>query len=129
MQQFNNLKFNNMAKFMKKIQNGYEKFQIRGAIKEIMRNYGLRSISLSNYFKYLNTTPTVKDVHSVKYDIMNGYIKVHKYRDNDTRCGEVYDTVDINTYKSAYNTILDILNDEDKIPSKIKRNILVKVNR
>ena len=118
-----------MANFMKKFKNGYEKFQVRGAIKEIMRNYGLRSISLSNYFKYLDVKPTIENVHSIKYDIMNGYIKVHKYRDNDTRCGEAYDTVDINTYKGAYNTILDILNDEGKIPSKIKRNILVKVNR
>lgn len=114
---------------MKKIKNSYEKFQVRGAIKEIMRNYGLRSISLSNYFKYLNITPLVKDVHSVKYDIMNGYIKVHKYRENNDKCGDAFETVSIETYKQTYNTILEILDAEHMIPSRVKRNILVKVNR
>lgn len=109
---------------------GYEKFQIRGAIKEIMRNYGLRTISLSNYYKHINAEPEAKDVHSVKYDIMNGYIKVYKYKDlNKNICGEAFDTVDIKTYNKVYSTILDILNNEHLIPSRIKRNILVKVNR
>ena len=127
-QRFNMIKF--MENILKRAKNGYEKFQIRGAIKEIMRNYGLRTISLSNYFNYLNTTPTV-GVHSVKYDIMNGYIKVYKFNDNvnNKKCGEAFDTVDINTYSNVYKTILDILNEENKIPNKIKRNILVKVSR
>ena len=115
----------------KAAKNSYEKFQVRGAIKEIMRNYGLRSISLSNYFKYLNVTPTVSNVHSVKYDIMNGYIKVHQYKNNknDNRCGEAFETVDMKTYHGVYETIMEILNNEHTIPSKTKRNIWVKVNR
>lgn len=118
-----------MSKKLNKSTNcGYEKFQIRGAIKEIMRNYGLRTISLSNYYKYLNISPIIKNVHSVRYDIMNGYIKVHQY-DNKNRCGDAFETVDIKTYNSVYSTIIDILDNEYKIPSRIKRNILVKVNR
>lgn len=108
--------------------NSLEKFQVRGAIKEIMRNYGLRTISLSNYYKHLNCTPDIEDVHSVRYDIMNGYIKVHKYNDKN-KCGDAFDTVDITTYNKVYNAILDIFKNEHLIPSQIKRNILVKINR
>lgn len=113
--------------FMKMKQN-YEKFQVRGAIKEIMRNYGLRTISLSNYYKYLNVTPEIKNVHSIRYDIMNGYIKVHKYN-NRGQCGTAFDTVDMDTYNNVYSAILKVLNTEHEIPSKVKRNILVKINR
>ena len=49
-----------MRKFMKKknvkVNASYEKYQLRGAIKEIMRNYGLRTISLANYNKWLGNT-------------------------------------------------------------------------
>lgn len=48
---------------MKTLKQNYEKFQIRGAIKEIMRNYGVRTISLKNYFDYLGITPTVDGIH------------------------------------------------------------------
>lgn len=117
--------------FMKKIKNNYEKFQVRGAIKEIMRNYGLRTISLKNYYDYINSESDNNNVHSVKYDIMNGYIKMHQYKTNDSqkRCGEPLETVDIDTYKYVYDTIVKILNSEHTIPNRIKRNILVKVNR
>ena len=120
-----------MRKIFNAMKTNYEKFQVRGAIKEIMRNYGLRSISLANYYKFLNVESEVKNVHSIKYDIMNGYIKVHKYKENknDTRSGDAFDTVDINTYRSTYDAILNILNNEHLIPNKVKRNILVKVSR
>lgn len=120
-----------MLKFLNTMKTNYEKFQVRGAIKEIMRNYGLRTISLANYYKFLNVEPEIKNVHSIKYDIMNGYIKVHKYKENknDIRSGEPFDTVDINTYHAVYNAIVKILNSESIIPNKIKRNILVKVSR
>lgn len=36
-------------KVINRAKNSYEKYQLRGAIKEIMRNYGLRTISLANY--------------------------------------------------------------------------------
>lgn len=57
-----------MFKFMRKIKNDYRKFQIRGAIKEIMRNYGLRTISLKNYRDFLNIELVTDNVHSVKYE-------------------------------------------------------------
>lgn len=117
-----------MFKFMGKLKNDYRKFQIRGAIKEIMRNYGLRTISLKNYKDFLNTELVTDNVHSVKYDIMNGYIKFHKYKENNDKCGDAFDTVSIETYQKIYSIILSIL-DNEQIPSKIKRNILVKVNR
>ena len=110
----------------------YEKFQVRGAIKEIMRNYGLRSISIKNYFDYTgDVTDVLKDVHSVKYDIMNGYIKVHNFKENDVkrRCGDAKETVSNDTYKAIYNVLDSLVKGEGKIPFKVKRNIMVKVNR
>lgn len=115
------------TKFLNKAKTSYEKFQIRGAIKEIMRNYGLRTISLANYDKFTENT-TCDNVHSVKYDIMNGYIHLHEYNKNG-RCGNAIENVDINLYKKVYKTILYILDNEHTLPSKVKRNILVKVNR
>ena len=70
-----------MKKKNVKTNTSYEKYQLRGAIKEIMRNYGLRTISLANYNKWLGTT-TVEGVHSVRYDIMNGYIHMHEFNSN-----------------------------------------------
>lgn len=106
--------------------NSYEKYQLRGAIKEIMRNYGLRTISIANYNRYLGNDTNV-GVHSVKYDIMNGYIHLHDYNPNG-KCGTPQENVDLETYADVYSTVLSILKNED-IPSKVKRNILVKVNR
>lgn len=106
--------------------NSYEKYQLRGAIKEIMRNYGLRTISLANYNRYLGND-TNNGIHSVKYDIMNGYIHLHDYKENG-KCGSAQENVDVETYANVYNTVLNILKNED-MPNKVKRNILVKVNR
>lgn len=108
-----------------------EKFQLRGAIKEIMKNYGLRAISVKNYFDFLGTTPTLENVHSVKYDIMNGYINVYKFKENDAkrRCGEQIDTVSNETYKEIYNILEKLIKNEVKIPYNKKKNIMVKVNR
>ena len=118
--------------FMKNLKQNYEKFQIRGAIKEIMRNYGIRTISLKNYFNYLGTTTTtLNDIHSVRYDIMNGYIKAYGYKNGDTlkRCGEPIETISINEYKIIYDILESLVTNRHNIPSKIKRNILIKVNR
>lgn len=112
---------------VKKVKNTYAKFQVRGAIKEIMRNYGLRTISLANYRKFLGDE-TKNDIHSVRYDIMNGYIHLHGFNEQG-KCGAPLDSVDITTYNDVYRTILNIFDNEETIPSKVKRNILVKVNR
>ena len=117
--------------FMKTLKQNYEKFQIRGAIKEIMRNYGVRTISLKNYSDYLGITPTVDDIHSVRYDIMNGYIVAYGYKENDPkrRCGEPLGTISNDTYKEVYNILENLVSNKHDIPSKQKRNILIKVNR
>lgn len=114
-------------KVINRAKSSYEKYQLRGAIKEIMRNYGLRTISLANYNDWSGDEDD-KTVHSVKYDIMNGYIHLHTYKE-DGRCGVPYDTVSVDMYNRVYNRILYILKNEETIPYKAKRNILVKVNR
>lgn len=116
--------FNNMMK-------NYEKFQIRGSIKEIMRNYGIRTISFKNYFDYLGTTPTLNNIHSVRYDIMNGYIKAYSYKKNDKlkRCGDPIETISNNDYKIIYDILDSLVTNRHNIPNKIKRNIIVKINR
>lgn len=117
--------------FMKTLKHNYEKFQIRGAIKEIMRNYGIRTISLKNYFDYLGITPTVDDIHSLRYDIMNGYIKAYTYKKGDKlmRCGDPIETISLNDYKIIYDILDSLVTNRHNIPSKQKRNILIKVNR
>ena len=91
-------------KIFKMMKQNYEKFQIRGAIKEIMRNYGIRTISIKNYFDYLGISPTIENIHSVRYDIMNGYIKAYAYKKGDKllRCGEPIETISLNDYKIIY---------------------------
>ena len=113
------------------LKQNYEKFQIRGAIKEIMKNYGLRAISLKNYFEFLEIEPTIENVHSIKYDIMNGYINVYKYKENDSKekCGDVYDTVTNTQYKQIYEVVDSIIKNEQNIPYKKRKNILVKISR
>ena len=117
--------------FMKNLKQNYEKFQIRGAIKEIMRNYGVRTISLKNYFDYLGITPTVDGIHSLRYDIMNGYIKAYAYKKGDKlmRCGDPIETISLNEYKIIYDILESLVTNRHNIPGKIKRNILIKVNR
>jgi hypothetical protein len=115
-----------------KITNFYEKFQLRGAIKEIMRNYGIRTISLKNYFDFVGKpTTTLQNIHSIKYDIMNGYVKAYKFKENDEkrRCGEPMETVSIDVYREVYNILEALIRNENKIPYKKKKNIMVKVNR
>lgn len=123
-------KFLNMN-ILKTMKQNYEKFQVRGAIKEIMRNYGIRTISIKNYFEYLGITPTIENVHSVRYDIMNGYINAFGYKENDPkrRCGEPLGSISNDTYKEIYNILENLITNKYNIPSKQKRNILIKVNR
>ena len=117
-------------KVINRAKSSYEKYQLRGAIKEIMRNYGLRTISLANYNKW-SGTETVAGIHSVKYDIMNGYIKAYGYKQGDSlrRCGDPLETISNNDYKEIYNILESLITNKHDIPSKQKRNILIKVNR
>jgi hypothetical protein len=110
---------------MKKTLN-YEKELYRGAIKQIMKVRGLRTISLANYNKWLGVTDN-KIIHSVKLDVQDGYVNIYGYK-ND-KCGEQIEDGTSDLYHSVYNQIMDIVNTEKTIPNKIKRNILVKVFR
>lgn len=110
----------------------YEKFQLRGAIKEIMRNYGLRSISIKNYLEYTGeNNELLNDVHSVKYDIMNGYVKIHNYPNNKNskKSGEARESVSNAVYKEIYNVIEKLVRGDVKIPHSQKRNIVVTIAR
>lgn len=106
----------------------YEKFQVRGAIKEIMRNLGLRAISISNYYKWLGKESMLPYVHSVRYDIMNGYIRIHTFGSNG-KSGPALENVSMPVYSQIYSIVLEILGKETLIPAKVRRNILVKINR
>ena len=49
--------------------------------------------------------------------------------ENDSRAGERLENLSIDQYDEAYRQVRNILADEDKIPSNIKRNILIKMSR
>ena len=111
----------------KKIKNFYEKRKIKSAIKDFMQEHGLRTISFANYRKWMGESMTC-GVHSVKININDGNVVLCPYKDNG-KCGEAFDYSESRTYKSAYNTIMEIMSKEKSIPSVHKRNILVKVSR
>lgn len=117
---------------MKKTPN-YQKELYRGTIKQIMKVRGLRTISLANYNSWLKETgvsqisPNVAQVHSLKLDVQDGYVNIFGY--NKNKCGEKIENASAELYEGVYNQVMDIINKEHVIPSKIKRNILVKVFR
>ena len=100
----------------------YKKELYRGTIKQIMKVRNLRAISIDNYFNWLGSEP-LTDLHSVKVDIQDGYINLF-----DRKNEKIVDASE-GLYAATYNTVMDIFNKEHTIPWKVKRNILVKVNR
>ena len=117
--------------FMQKVKKeNFRKEQIRGTIKQLMKVRGLRSISIANYYKWKMKEKN-KWLHSLKLDIQDGYLYLYGFRksENDSRAGERLENLSIDQYNEAYTQIMDILADEDKIPSNVKRNILVKIAR
>ena len=110
----------------------YKKEEYRGAIKQIMKMRGLRSISLANYYRWKEgTEANVHNVHSLKIGIMDGYLDLYKYKPiiGSTKCGEVLEDAPFNTYEQVYNDVMEILSNEKHIPYKVKRNILVGLSR
>lgn len=105
------------------------KESIRGTIKQFMRVRGLRTISLANYTKFMNQPVDDMNVHSVKFDIMNGYLYLHAFNQLNGKCGKQIENPSIDTYEQVYELFGNILQNEKAIPSKVKRNILVKVCR
>lgn len=115
---------------MKKKKTNYNKEQIRGTIKEIMRTRGLRSISINNYNKWLDKKIDEPWLHSIKINMEDGYLYMHGYRKNDNlRSGSIIDHPTEDMYLLAYSYVKEILENEDKIPSSQRRNILVKMCR
>ena len=117
--------------FMQKVKKeNFHKEQIRGTIKQLMKVRGLRSISIANYNKWKMKEKN-KWLHSLKLDIQDGYLSMYGFRksENDSRAGERLENLSIDQYDEAYRQVRNILADEDKIPSNIKRNILIKMSR
>lgn len=117
--------------FMQKVKKeNFHKEQIRGTIKQLMKVRGLRSISIANYNKWKMKEKN-KWLHSLKLDIQDGYLYMYGFRksENDSRAGERLENLSIDQYDEAYRQVRNILADEDKIPSNIKRNILIKMSR
>lgn len=108
----------------------FHKEQICGTIKQLMKVRGLRSISIANYNKWKMKEKN-KWLHSLKLDIQDGYLYLYGFRksENDSRAGERLENLSIDQYDEAYRQVRNILADEDKIPSNIKRNILIKMSR
>lgn len=106
------------------------KEQIRGTIKQLMKVRGLRSISVTNYHKWKKQDSN-EWLHSLKIDIQNGYLHMYGFRNSkyDTRAGKRLENLSIEQYNDAYMQVMNIIDDEEKIPSNVKRNILVKLAR
>lgn len=106
------------------------KEQIRGTIKQLMKVRGLRSISITNYHKWKKQDSN-EWLHSLKIDIQDGYLHMYGFRNSkdDTRAGKRLENISIEQYNDAYMQVMNIINDEEKIPSNVKRNILVKLAR
>ena len=108
----------------------FRKEQIRGTIKRLMKVRGLRSISIANYNKWKGQEEN-QWLHSLKLDIQDGYLYMYGFRksENDSRAGERLENLSFDQYDEAYTQVINILADEHKMPSNVKRNILVKMGR
>lgn len=103
----------------------FEKEQYRGTIKQLMKVYGFRTISLSNYYKWKGITPdNLSNVATLKYNLQDGYLNMFDHHNN-----KLDNETAANLYKDVYNTITEIFKNSDFIPYKKRRNILVKINR
>lgn len=112
----------------------FEKISLRASLKDMMKMRSLRTINVYNYrlWKYGKDADKHSPwLHSLKLNILNGYMDVFGPRVGipDHRSGSIIEDVTLPQYQEAYKMVKEILSDEACIPSKVKRNILVKVNR
>ena len=123
--------FTKMFKKNEKKSLDLEKITIRASLKDIMKMRGLRSISISNYRRYQgDENPNAYWLHSLRLDPMSGYINMFSPRTGtDPRAGAIITDTTLSQYQEAYKVVQDILTAEPTIPSKVKRNILVAINR
>ena len=109
---------------MKKIFN-FTKEQQRGTLKQVMKVKGLRTISLSNYLKWKNdSTTNIYPAATLKLNLQDGYLNMFDEYNN-----KLDNDVAANLYDKVYNLVTEIFENEEYIPYKKKRNILVKINR
>ena len=112
----------------------YKKEEYRGTIKQIMKVRGLRTISLANYNDWAGKkNDYANGVHSFKIDIQDGYVNAYgfsKTKKGEYTCSkEAIQDATADFYKNAYDAVMDVIQNEANIPSKIRRNILVSVSR
>lgn len=124
---------NTVAKKVKKPLD-YEKISLRASIKDFMKMRSLRAINVYNYREWKYGKDADKRcpwLHSLKLNVLNGYMDVFSPREGqpDHRAGTLIEDVTLPQYQEIYTIVKDIMNDEQYIPSKTKRNILVKINR
>jgi hypothetical protein len=122
--------FKNM--FGKKKSLDYRKIELRASLKDLMKMRGLRSINFANYHRWKNDNGNNESpwLHSLKLNLMDGYLYMYGYRNGtDPRAGQKIEDATAEMYGEAYSIVKRILDDEANIPSKVKRNILVKMAR
>ena len=111
-----------------------KKEEYRGTLKQIMKVRGLRTISLNNYNNWKDGTSDTNGIHSVKLDIMSGYLNIYGYgitsKTGKPVCSDIaVEDASASTYKGVYDQVMRILNDEKNIPYRVRKNILVRVAR
>lgn len=111
-----------------------QKEEYRGTLKQIMKVSGLRTINLNNYAEWKGETPNVNGIHSLKLDVMSGYLNIYGYRlTNKTGkpvCSDVaIEDATADTYRAVYSRVRQILDDKENIPYRVRKNILVRVAR
>ena len=112
----------------------FEKLSLRASLKDMMKMRSLRTINVYNYrlWKYGKNADNYSPwLHSLKLNVLNGYMDVFGPRSGmpDHRSGNIIEDVTLSQYKEVYDIVKEILSDEASIPAKVKRNILVKINR
>ena len=108
----------------------YNKEQSRGTLKQIMKVRGLRTISIANYVNWLNANGynlNRPNVHSLKFDIQDGYINAYGW--NGNRCGVKIEDLSSEEYTNVLNVVQNMLVDESRMPYRVRRNVFVKVAR
>ena len=124
--------FNNMKNSKN---TNYQKEEYRGTLKQIMKVRGLRTISLCNYDNWRGAQPQPENgIHSLKLDLQSGYLNIYGYRtaakSGRLMCSpDAIENASAETYRNVYNQVMSLLNDEANIPSKIRKNILVRMAR
>lgn len=111
-----------------------KKEEYRGTLKQIMKVRGLRTISLNNYNNWKGTLSDLDGIHSVKLDIMSGYLNIFGYgtaaRSGKPVCSDIaIEDASAATYKGVYDQVMRILSEEKDIPYRVRKNILVRVAR